>query len=192
VLRRVCVFCGSSRGVDEVFAATAAELGRALAARGLVLVYGGGDVGLMGILADVALDAGGEVIGVIPESLLAKEIGHRGLTELHVTTSMHERKALMAELADGFVALPGGFGTFEELCEILTWSQLGFHQKPTVVLDVAGFYEPFFALADGAVKAGFVKEVHRSLAVRATTVDEALAALEELPPPPQPKWIDHT
>ena len=190
MVRRVCVFCGSSRGSDPAFVAAAQVLGGTLAARGMTLVYGGGKVGLMGALADAVLRAGGQAIGVIPSSLLAKEVGHDGLTELHVTESMHERKALMAELADGFIALPGGFGTFEELFEILTWSQLGFHRKPAVVLDVNDFYAPLVALIDGAVDAGFIQPTHRTLARRATTVDDALAALVEPLPPTQPKWID--
>ena len=187
---RVCVFCGSARGSSPAYAEAAAELGAALAASGTGLVYGGGDVGLMGIVADATLAAGGEVIGVMPEALVAKEIAHRGLTELRVTGSMHERKALMAELADGFIALPGGLGTFDELCEILTWGQLGLHTKPVVLLDVEGFWTPFIALLDSAVEAGFLRAAHRDLARRTDSVPEALALLSSPPPPPTHKWID--
>jgi uncharacterized protein (TIGR00730 family) len=190
VARRVCVFCGSSGGRSPAFAAAATELGLALAQEGRTLVYGGGDVGLMGVLADATLSAGGEVIGVIPDGLLVREVGHTGLTELRVTSSMHERKAEMEELADAFIALPGGLGTFEELCEMLTWAQLGIHAKPVVVLDVEGFYEPFFGLLETAVRQGFMKEQHRELATRVTTVDAALAACDRPPPPPVRKWID--
>jgi uncharacterized protein (TIGR00730 family) len=186
---RVAVFCGSSLGRSPRYADVAAELGRELAARGIGLVYGGGAVGLMGVLADAVMSAGGEVIGVIPAALLAKEIGHLGLSELVVTESMHERKARMADLAEGFIALPGGLGTYEELCEILTWGQLGYHAKPVVVLDVEGFYEQLFALFDHAVGEGFVRPLHRSLANRAETVHEALALLAQPPPAVVPKWI---
>jgi len=187
---RVCVFCGSARGSSPAYAEAAAELGAALAASGTGLVYGGGDVGLMGIVADATLAAGGEVIGVMPEALVAKEIAHRGLTELRVTSSMHERKALMAELADGFIALPGGLGTFDELCEILTWGQLGLHNKPVVLLDVDGYWGPFSALLDSAVATGFLREIHRGLAHRAASVPAALELLHAPSPPPVHKWID--
>jgi uncharacterized protein (TIGR00730 family) len=187
---RVCVFCGSSRGVQPAYAATAADLGTTLAAKGIDLVYGGGHVGLMGVVADAALAAGGAVTGVMPQALVAKEIAHPGLTELRVTASMHERKAVMADLADAFIALPGGLGTFDELCEILTWGQLGLHAKPVVLLDVEGFWTPFGALLDGAVAAGFLRPVHREMAHVATSVGDTLALLESPPPPPVHKWID--
>jgi uncharacterized protein (TIGR00730 family) len=186
---RVAVFCGSSAGRSPRYAEVAAELGHELAARGIGLVYGGGAVGLMGVLADAVLEAGGEVVGVIPSALLAKEIGHVALSELLVTESMHERKARMAELADAFIALPGGLGTFEELCEILTWGQLGYHAKPVVVLDVEGFYDQLFALFDHAVAEGFVRPTHRGLANRAASVAEAVALLDRPPPVVVPKWI---
>jgi uncharacterized protein (TIGR00730 family) len=144
----------------------------------------------MGVVADAALAAGGTVTGVMPEALVAKEIAHPGLTELRVTGSMHERKAVMADLADAFIALPGGLGTFDELCEILTWGQLGLHVKPVVLLDVEGFWTPFGSLLDGAVAAGFLRPVHRDLAHLAASVGEALAVLELPPPPPVHKWID--
>jgi len=146
-------------------------------------------VGLMGIVADATLAAGGEVIGVMPEALVAKEIAHRRLTELRVTGSMHERKALMAELAQGFIALPGGLGTLEELCEILTWGQLGLHAKPVVLLDVDGYWDPFAALLDRAVECGFLRPIHRDLAQRAASVPAALERLMSPPPPPVHKWI---
>jgi uncharacterized protein (TIGR00730 family) len=187
---RVCVFCGSNRGASPAYAATAAELGTTLAVKGIGLVYGGGHVGLMGALADAALAAGGTVTGVMPDALVTKEIAHQGLTELRVTGSMHERKALMADLADGFIALPGGLGTFDELCEILTWGQLGLHTKPVVLLDVDGFWAPFLRLLDGAVAAGFLRAIHRDLAHVAGSVSEALALLEAPPPSPVHKWID--
>ena len=187
---RVCVFCGSSRGAKPAYAEAATTLGAALAASGTGLVFGGGDVGLMGVVADATLAGGGEVIGVMPDALVAKEIAHEGLTELRVTGSMHERKAMMAELADGFIALPGGLGTFDELCEILTWGQLGLHTKPVVLLDIDGFWDPFVALLDSAVDAGFLRAVHRDLARRAATVADALDLLTAPPPPPMHKWID--
>jgi uncharacterized protein (TIGR00730 family) len=187
---RVCVFCGSSPGRSPAYAAAARELGAALAGQGLGVVYGGGAVGLMGIVADAALAAGGEVIGVIPEALQAKEIGHVGVTDLRVMRSMHERKALMADLSDAFVALPGGLGTFEELCEMLTWAQLGEHRKPVVILDVDGFYEPLFALFDRAVEERFLRTEHRALAQRARSVDEVLALMHEPAVPVLAKWID--
>jgi uncharacterized protein (TIGR00730 family) len=187
---RVCVFCASSRGSAPAYADVAADLATTLAVKGIEVVYGGGDVGLMGVVADAALAAGGAVTGVMPEALVAKEIAHRGLTDLRITASMHERKALMADLADGFIALPGGLGTFDELCEILTWGQLGLHTKPVVLLDVAGFWAPFGMLLDQAVAAGFLRPVHRDLAHVAASVGAALALLEAPPPPPVHKWID--
>jgi uncharacterized protein (TIGR00730 family) len=186
----VCVFCGSNLGGDPAFAAAADALGAALARSGRRLVYGGANVGLMGRLADAALAAGGEVLGIMPAALVAKEIGHRDLRELVVVDSMHERKAAMADAADAFVALPGGMGTFEELCEMLTWSQLGLHRKRVVVFDVGGFYEPLFALFDRAVDAEFLRPEHRELAARATTVEEVMALLATPPPDIRPKWID--
>ncbi len=186
---RICVFCGSSPGRSPAYAAAAAELGAELGRRGIGLVYGGGDVGLMGLLADATLAAGGEVIGVIPAAMVHQEVAHGGLTELRVTASMHERKALMAELADAFVALPGGLGTFEELCEILTWAQLDHHRKPVVVVDVEEFYEPLFELFDRAVVEGFLKAEHCGLARRAVSVAEVFALLDRPLVPPSPKWI---
>lgn len=189
-MERVCVFCGSNVGGDPAYLDLARQLGATFASKGITLVYGGGRVGLMGAVADAVLDAGGRAIGVIPEALESKEIAHTGLTQLYVTRSMHERKAMMAELADAFVALPGGMGTWEELFEILTWAQLGQHHKAVVVLDVNGYYDPLFALLDRGVDARFVRPEHARLALRARTVDDVLALLLEPPPAPLPKWLD--
>jgi uncharacterized protein (TIGR00730 family) len=186
----ICVFCGSNAGASDAFVATARELGAGLAARGLGLVYGGGKVGLMGQVADAALAAGGRVIGVIPEHMVPREVAHGGLTRLEVTPSMHARKARMAELAVGFVALPGGFGTFEEVIEILTWNQLGLMAKPVVLLDVDGFYTPLLRFFDAAVDARFVRPEHRALAQRATSVTAAIEAALAPPPATPHKWLD--
>lgn len=186
----LCVYCGSNAGVDPGAAEAAAALGTAIANRGLHLVYGGGNVGLMGIVADAALDAGGEVIGVIPEHLQRAEVAHEGLTRLEIVGSMHERKARLADLADGFIAMPGGFGTLDEVVEMLTWNQLGLQAKPVVLLDVNGFFGPLFDLFDGLVEAGFLRPAHRLLAQRAYGVDEAVAlALSPVPVTPH-KWLD--
>ena len=160
-----CVFCGSNSGVNPAFAAAAADLARCLAGAGIGIVYGGGKVGLMGVLADAALAEGGEVIGVIPRMLVDREIAHRGLTELRVVGSMHERKALMADISDGFIAMPGGFGTLDEFCEILTWTQLGLQQKPIGILNVDGFFDRLLDAFDHAVAEQFVKPKHRDMIV---------------------------
>jgi hypothetical protein len=188
-MQRVCVFCGSSTGVRPVHAEAARAMGAALVRRGLGLVYGGGNVGLMGIVADTVLERGGEVIGVIPEALMARELGHQGLTELRVVGSMHERKALMAELAGAFIALPGGFGTFEELCEVITWTQLGLHRKACSVLDVDGYYAPLLALFDHAVTEGFIRPQHRALVIAESDPDRLLDRLAAFRPPALAKWI---
>jgi uncharacterized protein (TIGR00730 family) len=188
-LHRLCVFCGSNPGHDPAYRALAVEFGQALARRGLGLVYGGGRVGLMGALADAALAAGGEVIGVIPQSLWDREIGHQGLTELRVVGSMHERKAVMAELADGFVALPGGAGTLEELFEMWTWAQLGLHRKPCGLLDAGGFFDPLLVFLDHLVTTGFVRPAHRAMLVTAASPEELLARFEAYEPPQVAKWI---
>lgn len=187
--RRLCVFCGSARGRRPEYAAAAVALGRLLAARGIGLVYGGGNIGLMGLVADACLTAGGEVTGIIPESLMRKEVGHLALTQLEVVDSMHTRKARMAELADGFVALPGGFGTFEELCEILTWGQLGFHDKPVGLVNVAGYFAPLLALCDQAVAEGFMRPEHRRLLQDAATPEAVLTAMAAHEPVAVEKWI---
>jgi uncharacterized protein (TIGR00730 family) len=189
-VRRVCVFCGASSGRAAAYAAAARAFGAAAAARGLGVVYGGGRVGLMGEVADAALAAGGAVAGVIPQELVARELAHAGLTELHVVRSLHERKALMAELADGFVALPGGFGTLDELMEQLTWSQLGLHAKPVGLLDVAGYWRPLIALARHATEEGFVREADLAAIAVAEDPDALLDRLEraEREERPRPKW----
>ncbi|HEY2943327.1 MAG TPA: TIGR00730 family Rossman fold protein [Vicinamibacteria bacterium] len=189
-MRQVCVFCGSSPGRRPAFAAAASELGARLAADRIGLVYGGGSVGLMGTVADAALAAGGEVVGVIPEALAGKEVAHTGLTRLHVVKSMHERKALMAGMADAFVALPGGFGTLDELFEAITWGQLGIHRKPIGLLDVEGYFAPLLAFVDRAVGDGFIRPPYRGLFVVSATVDGLLAALaRHTPPPPIVSWL---
>ena len=162
---RVCVFCGSREGDRPLYRDAAAELGTLIARAGHGVVYGGGNIGLMGIIADAALAAGGEVIGVIPRHLLDREVAHGDLSTLHVVGSMHERKALMAELADVFVAAPGGFGTLDELCEILTWAQLGLHHKPCGLLNVAGYFDPLLAMFDQATREGFLSAPHRQLII---------------------------
>jgi len=162
-MRRVCVFCGSSPGRDPAHAEAARALGTLAARRGLGLVYGGGHIGLMGVLADAALAGGGEVLGVIPEKLKELELGHAGLTRLEVVPTMHARKARMVELSDAFVALPGGYGTLDELFEVLSWAQLGYHGKPVGLLDTAGFFEPLLSLLDHQVAAGFLSPRHRAL-----------------------------
>lgn len=183
------MFCGSNPGRRPEYAGAAREMGRVLVERGLGLVYGGGRVGLMGIVADTVLAGGGEVAGVIPEALVAREVGHARLTALHVVRTMHERKAMMADLADGFVALPGGFGTFEEFCEVLTWSQLGFHPKPCGLLNVAGYYDPLLALFDHAVEEGFVPPQHRALVIEETDPARLLDRFAAFSPPTSSKWI---
>lgn len=188
--RRLCVFCGANRGARAQYAQVAEELARELARREIGIVFGGGKVGLMGVIADAALAAGGEVVGVIPYGLLVREVAHERVQPMHVVDSMHERKAKMAELSDGFVALPGGYGTFEELMEIVTWAQLGLHQKPVAVLDVAGYYEPLFAQLDRAAADGFLPPANRELVLRARDVRELLDQLERFTPRPVPKWID--
>jgi len=188
-LRRLCVFCGSSRGSDPRHADAAADLGRLLAGRGIGLVFGGGSVGLMGVVADAVLAGGGQAIGVIPHGLAARELAHRGVPDMRVVPTMHARKALMAELADGFVALPGGMGTFDELFEIVTWAQLGIHSKPVGVLDVAGYYDPLVALLDHAVAAGFVSAQGRALVIVETQAPRLLDRMASYAPPRVPEWV---
>jgi uncharacterized protein (TIGR00730 family) len=173
-MKRVCVFCGSKTGNDPVYAESARQLGRLLARRGLGLVFGGGHVGLMGVLADAILGAGGEAIGVIPQGLEERELAHEGLTQLHVVATMHERKALMADMSDAFIALPGGFGTADELFEILTWGQLGLHAKPVGLINVGGFFTPLLAWLDHTVATGFVRPKHRRLLLQAEKPEELL------------------
>ena len=189
-MKRICVFCASSLGNRAEYRAAAAELGTELARRNLGLVFGGGKVGLMGVLADAVLKAGGEAVGVIPEHLMAREIGHKGLTKLHVVRSMHERKALMADLSDAFVALPGGMGTMEEFCEVLTWSQLGLHTKPCGILNVLGYYSPLLAMFDRALEERFLQREHRALVLARDSPAELLEALEHWRPVRVEKWLD--
>ncbi|QQS02211.1 MAG: TIGR00730 family Rossman fold protein [Austwickia sp.] len=191
-MKSVCVFCGSSEGADPAYLAAARATGTELARRGLTLVYGAGSVGLMGAVADAALAAGGEVVGVIPEHLMGVEVDHRGLTELHVVPSMHARKALMAERADAFLALPGGFGTFEEVLEILTWSQLGLHRKGVGFLDVAGYYAPLLRFFEQAVAAGFVREANLTLYDADSDVGALLDRLARWEPVTTTKWQERT
>lgn len=171
------------------YAEAARNLARLLVEQNIRLVYGGGNVGLMGIIADEVMSAGGEVIGIIPDSLDKKEVGHRGITELRVVGSMHERKAQMAELADGFIAMPGGIGTFEEFFEILTWAQLGFHEKPCAVLNIAGYYDGLLKLCDTAVSEGFLRPAHRQLILEDSNPEILLEKMRNLKPLPLEKWI---
>jgi|SRR5664279_428951 uncharacterized protein (TIGR00730 family) len=187
--RRICVFCGSNSGMNPAYRDAAIAVGRLLAERGSELVYGGGNIGLMGILADAVLQKGGRVIGVIPESLMAKEVGHLGLTDLRIVKSMHERKALMADLSDGFIAMPGGFGTFEEFCEVVTWSQLGIHAKPCGLLNVNGYYDPLLELFDHAVREGFLREENRRLVLQDRDPTRLLEMMLQFRAPTVDKWI---
>jgi uncharacterized protein (TIGR00730 family) len=188
-MQRICVFCGSSPGGDPVYVDAAQEMGREIVARNLTLVYGGGHVGLMGAVADAVLDAGGAVIGVIPHALAVREIAHQRLTRLHVVGSMHERKAMMADLSDAFVALPGGFGTYEEFFEAVTWTQLGVHKKPCGLLNVAGFYDPLVQFLDNAVSEQFVRPQHRSIILVDTHAGRLIDQLGRVQLPDVPKWI---
>ena len=188
-MRSICVFCGSRPGVRPAYRAAAEFLGKTLAERGLELVYGGGNVGLMGAVADACLAAGGKVVGVIPRALMEWEVGHEGLSRLEVVDSMHTRKARMAELADGFIALPGGLGTFEELFEILTWAQLGFHNKPTALLNVEAYYQPLIQLMDRGVGEGFMKAENRGLLLVEDNVVALLRAMAAYHPPAVGKRI---
>jgi len=188
-MKRICVFCGSSLGVRAEYAEMAMTLGGLIARRGMGLVYGGGNVGLMGVVADGALAAGGEVIGVIPHALAAREIAHHGVTDLRVVDSMHTRKAMMAELSDAFITMPGGFGTFDEFFETVTWTQLGVHRKPCGLLNVAGFYSPLAAFIDQAVSEGFIKPIHRQSIIVDDNPERLLDALSTIELPDVPKWI---
>lgn len=190
-LRRICVFCGSSFGIRPAYKEAAQRLGKLLASRGIGLVYGGGCVGLMGALADAVLAGGGEAIGVIPDSLMRREIGHRGLTRLHVVNTMHERKALMADLSDAFIALPGGYGTLEELFEAVTWSQLGIQQKPCCLLNVERYWDGLLAVLDRAVDEGFVRPENAQLVLVAKNPETMLERLKEWTPPEHiERWMD--
>jgi uncharacterized protein (TIGR00730 family) len=189
-LSSVCVFCGSNAGADPAYVAAAEAVGTGLARRGIRTVYGGGRVGMMGALADAARAAGGEVVGVMPKQLVDREIGHTGIDDLRVVDTMHERKALMVELADAFVALPGGIGTLEELFEVYTWAQLGIHAKPLALLDVAGYYEPLAAFLDHAVAERFLRTETRAVLSVAGSLEGVLESFEQWRAPTTHKWID--
>jgi uncharacterized protein (TIGR00730 family) len=189
-LRRIAVFCGSNSGADPIYAAAAAELGRLMVARRQALVYGGGSVGLMGAVADAVLDARGEVIGVIPEMLATRELLHPRVPDMRRVPDMHARKALMATLADAFIALPGGYGTLEELFEVITWAQLGIHRKNIGLLNVAGFFDPLVRMVDHAVQAGFIKPQHRELIVVEERAEALLDRLARHELPAVRKWLD--
>ena len=189
-MNSLCVFCGSNPGASPAYAEAAARLGRTLAGRGLNLVYGGGQVGLMGVVADAALAAGGTVTGVIPEALATRELAHAALSDLQVVSSMHERKARMSELSDGFIALPGGIGTLEEWFEVWTWSQLGFQPKPCGLLNVAGYYDHLLAFLDHMTAERFLTEIHREMVVVDDDPERLLDRLAAWQPPRVRKWID--
>lgn len=189
-MKSITVFCGSSSGFRPEYAEAAKELGRNLVEQNIRLVYGGGNVGLMGIIADEVMKNGGEVVGIIPESLDKKEVAHRGISELRVVNSMHERKALMAEFADGFIAMPGGIGTFEEFFEILTWAQLGFHHKPCGLLNVANYYDGLLSLCENAVNEGFLRKQHSELILVDSDSTKLLEKMQNYKPQTIEKWID--
>ena len=191
-MKNICVYCGANLGNTPNFAEVAASVGKLLANEGIGLVYGGGAVGLMNTVARSALDAGGEVIGVIPEALMNLELARTDLTSLHVTADMHTRKAKMAELSDGFIALPGGFGTLDELFEMITWGQLGFHKKPIALLNMDGFYDPLLKMVEHMSESGFVREQHRGLFVEGTTPANTLAAMRAWQPIDAAKWLPST
>ena len=188
-MRRVCVFCGSSTGSRSVYTNAATSLAQEMVRRGIGLVFGGGAVGLMGVIADAVLAAGGHAIGVIPHALVARELAHRALPDLRVVNSMHERKATMAALADAFIAMPGGFGTFEEFCEVVTWTQLGVHRKSCGLLNAGGFYDSLIAQFDRGVADGFIKIANRRIVVAHADPGALLDALAQAPAPPEAAWI---
>jgi uncharacterized protein (TIGR00730 family) len=191
-LHSVCVFCGSSKGIDRAYTEAARSLGRTLAEANVRLIFGGGHVGLMGVLSNAALEAGGEVIGVIPGFLVERELAHSGLNDLRIVGSMHERKALMSELCDGFITLPGGTGTLEEFFEILTWAQLGEHEKPCGLLNVAGYYDPLLAVFDHMLDKGFLSQSNRALLLVESEPAKLLQRLDHYRPPETVKWIDRS
>ncbi len=190
-MKSITVFCGSSAGNDPIYSALAAELGKVLAQRGIDVVYGGARVGLMGSLADGALTQGGRVIGVLPRFLKAKEIAHERLTEMVFVDTMHERKIRMHEMSDGVIALPGGYGTMEEFFEIMTWAQLGLHQKPMGMLNIQGFYNPLVTMIDSMVHEGFLKKVNRNMLLVSENIDTLLSMMDAYAPPIVDKWIDN-
>jgi len=188
-MKRVCVNCGASPGFDCVYAEAARKLGKTLAGRRLELVYGGSEVGLMGEVANTVMQAGGYVIGIIPQSF-AHKVSHRGLTELHIVGSMHERKQMMFDLSDAFIALPGGFGTIEEVAELLTWAQLGLHEKPCGILNVSGYFDAFLSFLDRAVKEGFIKREHRDMLLVTEEPDELIDSFGSYVAPTVEKWVE--
>jgi len=191
-IERICVFCGSSSGRNPQYLAAAETVGRTLASRGIAVVYGGAKVGLMGAVADAALATGGTVIGVMPEVLFDKEIGHTGLTQMHVVRNLHERKAMMADLSDAFVALPGGYGTLEEICEVITWSQLSLHRKPCGFVNVAGYWDPMIRMFDHAVREEFLKAANRNIVLVDDDIEGLLTKMTAWRPNDEAKWIEST
>ncbi len=187
-MNRLCVYCGSSPGTGDDYVSAARELGKLLLRQQIGLVYGGASRGIMGVIADTVLEGGGKVTGIIPQALHGKEIAHEGLTELHVVDSMHERKSLMAVLSDGFVAMPGGFGTLEEIIEVITWGQLGFHDKPCGLLNIAGYFHHLLAFLDHSAAQGFLHPQHRSMLLVASTPAGLLKKFENYVPPSVEKW----
>ncbi|MGF6758295.1 TIGR00730 family Rossman fold protein [Paraburkholderia sp. GAS334] len=190
-MKAVCVYCGSSDGAKPLYAEAAKAFGRALVKADLALVYGGGKVGLMGVIADEVMTAGGRAIGVIPELLVNKEVGHNGLTELHVVPDMHQRKKMMADLSDAFVAMPGGAGTLEELFEVFTWAQLGYHQKPVAVLNIDGFYDPLVSLLRHTVDEGFMRQTYFDILQIDADPMALIGKLQRYQPPARDKWADN-
>jgi len=188
-MQRICVFCGSSTGIKQDYAVGARELGLVLAKQNIDLVYGGGHVGLMGIVADAAMSAGAKAIGVIPRCLADKEVAHQGLTELRVVQTMHERKAQMAELSDGFIAMPGGFGTLEELFEVITWAQLGIHKKPFGLFNIAGYFDKLIEFLDFQVEQGFVPLRHREMIIVSDEAEQLVELLSNFQPVTREKWM---
>jgi len=189
-IKSLCVYCGSSPGATPVYAEAARGLAQAMVKQGIALVYGGGNVGLMGIIADEVLRLGGQATGVIPQALLQKELGHKGLTQLHIVKDMHERKAMMADLSDGFIAMPGGVGTLEELFEVFTWAQLGFHQKPIGLLNVDGFYDGLLQFIQHMVSQRFLKGEQADILIAAAQGEELLQRFKSFVPHLVPKWLD--
>ena len=189
-MKSVCVYCGSSSGARPLYVEAARAFGRALVEHDLVLIYGGGKVGLMGTIADTVMEAGGRAIGVIPELLVSKEIGHKGLTELHVVPDMHHRKKMMADLSDAFVAMPGGVGTLEELFEAYTWAQLGYHQKPVAVLNIDGFYDPLIAMLKHTVQEGFMRQTYLDALEFDSDPTELIGKLQRYQPILADKWVE--
>ena len=189
-MKSICVFCGSSTGDADAFSDMARVMGAALVDHNYTLIYGGGSVGLMGVIADAALALDGRVIGVIPRMLWEREVGHRGLTDLRIVETMHERKALMAELSDGFIAMPGGIGTFEEFFEVWTWGQLGVHRKPCGILNIAGYFDPMLAMIDTMIRRRFLKPEYREMILVDTDPAALLDRMNAYQPPTVGKWID--